>query len=81
MLCLKMDRNTWPEGQLAIHDQIVQVLLLELMHLAGKLSSFLAWQHHRPANLPVDTFDDCCRRATDYNALGSSVTFQVCSLP
>lgn len=47
--------STWSEGQLAIHDHVVQVLLLEVMNFASKLSSLLAWQHHWPANLPADS--------------------------
>lgn len=53
--------HTWSEGQLAVHDHVVQMLLLEVMNFASKLSSLLTWQHHWPANLSTDSSLACAK--------------------
>lgn len=53
---------TWPQGQLAIHDHIVQVLLLQVMHLASKLPPVLTGQKHWPPHLAEhSTLDYTCQ--------------------
>lgn len=70
-----MNIDTWSQGQLAVHDHVIQVFLLEIVYFASKLPTLLAWQHHWPTNLPANSkHTNVCLRAIHDSALACFLT-------